>query len=42
MARSTNARKRSSEDRMDFRLDSEHKALIEKAAAYSGETLTGS
>jgi uncharacterized protein (DUF1778 family) len=26
---------------MDVRLASEHKALIEKAAAYSGESLTG-
>ena len=26
---------------MDFRLDPEHKALIERAAAHSGETLTG-
>ncbi len=40
LGRST-ARKHSSEDRMDVRLASEHKALIEKAAAYSGESLTG-
>lgn len=26
---------------MDFRLDPEHKALIERAAAYAGETVTG-
>jgi len=26
---------------MDFRLERGHKALIEKAAAYSGESLTG-
>ncbi len=38
MARDATAR---SEDRMDVRLASEHKALIEKAAAYSGESLTG-
>ena len=41
MARDGTARKRANEDRMDFRVDSEHKALIEKAAAYSGESLTG-
>ena len=35
------SRARSSSDRMDFRLEGEHKALIERAAAYSGETLTG-
>ncbi|HET7322053.1 MAG TPA: DUF1778 domain-containing protein, partial [Longimicrobiaceae bacterium] len=29
------------EDRMDVRLPREHKALIEKAAAFSGESLTG-
>jgi uncharacterized protein (DUF1778 family) len=41
MARDNASRKRSSEDRMDFRLSRVHKALIEKAAAYSGESLTG-
>jgi uncharacterized protein (DUF1778 family) len=41
MAHGGKARKRTNEDRMDFRLESEHKALIEKAAAYSGESLTG-
>ena len=35
------ARRPSNEDRLDFRLSSESKALIEKAAAYSGESLTG-
>jgi len=33
--------RRRGEDRMDVRLASDHKALIERAAAYSGETLTG-
>ena len=28
-------------ERMDFRLNPDHKALIERAAAYSGETVTG-
>jgi len=28
-------------ERVDFRLDPEHKALIERAAAYRGETMTG-
>jgi uncharacterized protein (DUF1778 family) len=28
-------------ERMDFRLDPDHKALIERAAAYRGETVTG-
>ncbi len=32
---------RRTEDRMDFRLERDHKALIEKAAAYCGESLTG-
>ncbi|HET9985177.1 MAG TPA: DUF1778 domain-containing protein [Longimicrobiales bacterium] len=41
MARGSKAAKTTNEDRMDFRLSSEHKALIEKAAAYSGESLTG-
>lgn len=41
MARHAAARQRSNEERMDFRLGNEHKALIEKAAAYSGESLTG-
>lgn len=41
MPRSNAARKQASEDRLDFRLTGEHKALIEKAAAYSGESLTG-
>ncbi len=41
MPRSNAARNQSSEDRLDFRLTSEHRALIEKAAAYSGESLTG-
>lgn len=41
MARGHAARKRSSQGRMDFRLSPDHKALIEKAAAYSGESLTG-
>lgn len=41
MPRKPNARKRPAGDRMDFRLSPEQKALIEKAAAYSGETLTG-
>jgi uncharacterized protein (DUF1778 family) len=41
MAGGSAARKRSSEGRMDVRLAGEHKALIEKAAAYAGESLTG-
>lgn len=41
MARGNAARMRPSEDRMDFRLARVHKSLIEKAAAYSGESLTG-
>jgi uncharacterized protein (DUF1778 family) len=41
MAGESAARKRSGEDRMDVRLASEHKELIEKAAAYSGESLSG-
>lgn len=41
MARGNKEAKRTNEDRMDFRLASEHKELIEKAAAYSGESLTG-
>ncbi|TVP75149.1 MAG: DUF1778 domain-containing protein [Gemmatimonadales bacterium] len=32
---------KTADDRLDFRLSSEHKRLIEKAAAYSGESLTG-
>jgi uncharacterized protein (DUF1778 family) len=32
---------RAATERVDFRLDPEHKALIERAAAYQGETLTG-
>ncbi len=32
---------RRTEDRMDFRLERDHKALVEKAAAYCGESLTG-
>ncbi len=28
-------------ERLDFRLDPEHKLLIERAAAYRGETVTG-
>jgi uncharacterized protein (DUF1778 family) len=41
MASSKTTRRRSNDDRMDVRLSRDHKALIEKAAAYSGETLTG-
>lgn len=41
MAGKKTGRQQSSEGRMDVRLASEHKALIEKAAAYSGESLTG-
>ena len=41
MADKSKARAQASEDRMDVRLAREHKALIEKAAAYSGESLTG-
>ena len=41
MSGSNAASKPSSDERVDFRLTSEHKALIEKAAAYSGESLTG-
>lgn len=35
------ARSRAVKERVDFRLDPEHKALIERAAAYRGETMTG-
>ncbi len=31
----------SAKSRVDFRLDREHKALIERAAAYRGETVSG-
>lgn len=31
----------SSKERMDFRVAPEHKALIERAAAYQGETTSG-
>jgi uncharacterized protein (DUF1778 family) len=41
MPRERAARRRVAEERMDFRLSPDHKALIEKAAAYSGESLTG-
>jgi uncharacterized protein (DUF1778 family) len=41
MARRDASAERSSAGRMDFRLSPAHKALIEKAAAYSGESLTG-
>jgi uncharacterized protein (DUF1778 family) len=41
MARSDRDRQAPSQDRLDFRLSRQHKALIEKAAAYSGESLTG-
>lgn len=41
MPRSNAAKKQASENRLDFRLTGEHKSLIEKAAAYSGESLTG-
>ena len=41
MARGNPAERGPSEDRMDFRLSHAHKTLIEKAAAYSGESLTG-
>jgi uncharacterized protein (DUF1778 family) len=41
MARESAPRKTADEDRMDFRLHREHKALIERAAALSGVTLTG-
>jgi uncharacterized protein (DUF1778 family) len=32
---------RPARERVDFRLEPEHKALIERAAAYRGETMTG-
>lgn len=35
------SREHTTQERMDFRLDGDQKALIERAAAYSGETLTG-
>jgi uncharacterized protein (DUF1778 family) len=41
MARDNPAPKRPSDERMDFRVSHAHKTLIEKAAAYSGESLTG-
>jgi uncharacterized protein (DUF1778 family) len=34
-------RRRAAKERVDFRLEPEHKALIERAAAYRGETMTG-
>lgn len=40
MAASGAGRKQASEDRMDVRLAREHKALIQQAADYSGESLT--
>lgn len=41
MSPSGTGRNRPGKERMDFRLCRDHKALIEKAAAYSGESLTG-
>ncbi len=32
---------RAAKERVDFRLEPEHRALIERAAAYQGETVTG-
>jgi uncharacterized protein (DUF1778 family) len=32
---------RTSNERLDFRLSAEHKEIIERAAAYAGESLTG-
>jgi len=40
MPRGNAARKRAEDNRMDLRLEPEHKDLIKRAAAYSGESIT--
>jgi uncharacterized protein (DUF1778 family) len=40
-SRKNQARSRAAKERIDFRLEPEHKALIERAAAYRGESMTG-
>jgi uncharacterized protein (DUF1778 family) len=40
-ARKVRSIRRTAKERVDFRLEPEHKALIERAAAYRGETMTG-